>query len=306
MNNLDPMLALEDAEVDPAMKAQAASRSTWVSVAVNSTLSALQVAVGLISGSSGLIADGIHSLSDLVADFLVLFVSAHSKAEADERHPYGHQRFENAASLALGLSLAGVGIGMLWSAILKIEHHEAIPKVEITALYVAGAALIAKELLFRYMLAVAKRVKSSMLVANAWHARSDAASSLVVGCGIVGNLMGYPILDPVAALIVGLMILKMGWEFGWEALHDLMDQSGDDEEVEAIRTTILGTHGVRGCHNLRTRKMGDMLMVDVHIDIDAGITVEAGHAIVQSAEEAVRARHRVLGMIAHADPWKSE
>ena len=306
MNSLDPMLALEDAEVDPAVKAQAASRSTWVSVAVNSTLSALQVVVGLISGSSGLIADGIHSLSDLVADFLVPFVSAHSKAGADERHPYGHQRFENAASLALGLLLAGVGIGMLWSAILKIEHHEAIPKVEITALYVAGAALVAKELLFRYLLAVAKRVKSSMLVANAWHARSDAASSLVVGCGIIGNLLGYPILDPVAALIVGLMILKMGWEFGWEALHDLMDQSGDDEEVEAIRATILGTHGVRGCHNLRTRKMGDMLMVDVHIDIDAGITVEAGHAIVQSAEDAVRARHRVLGMIAHADPWKPE
>jgi cation diffusion facilitator family transporter len=203
----------------------------------------MQVAVGLISGSSGLIADGIHSLSDLVADFLVLFVSAHSKSGADERHPYGHQRFENAASLALGLLLAAVGIGMLWSAVIKIEHHETIPKVEITALYVAAAALVAKEMLFRYMLAVAKRVKSSMLVANAWHARSDAASSLVVGCGIIGNLLGYPILDPVAALIVGLMILKMGWEFGWEALHDLMDQSGDDDEVEGIRATILGTQG---------------------------------------------------------------
>lgn len=306
MNHLDPVLALEDEEVDPALKSQAAARSTWVSVAVNTTLSTLQVAVGLISGSSGLIADGIHSLSDLVADFLVLFVSAHSKSDADERHPYGHQRFENAASLALGLLLAGVGIGMLWSAVVKIEHHAAIPKVEITALYVAGAALFAKEILFRYMLAVAKRVKSSMLIANAWHARSDAASSLVVGCGIVGNIMGYPILDPIAALIVGLMILKMGWEFGWEALHDLMDQSANDAEVEAIRTTILSSPGVRGCHNLRTRKMGDMLMVDVHIDIDAHITVEAGHAIIQSAEDAVRARHSVLGMIAHADPWKPE
>jgi cation diffusion facilitator family transporter len=99
-----------------------------VSVAVNTTLSALQVAVGLVSGSSGLIADGIHSLSDLVADFLVLFVSAHSRSEADERHPYGHHRFENAASLALGLLLAGVGIGMLWNAAAKIEHHEAIPR----------------------------------------------------------------------------------------------------------------------------------------------------------------------------------
>lgn len=306
MHNLDPMLALEEADIDPVAKAQAASRSTWVSVAVNTTLSALQVAVGMISGSSGLIADGIHSLSDLVADFLVLFVSTHSKSDADERHPYGHQRFENGASLALGLLLAGVGIGMLWSAVVKIEHHEAIPKVEITALYVAGVALLAKEMLFRYMLAAAKRVKSSMLIANAWHARSDAASSLVVGCGIVGNLKGYPMLDPIAALIVGLMILKMGWEFGWEALHDLMDQSANDEEVEAISATILSSPGVRGCHNLRTRKMGDMLVVDVHIDIDAHITVEAGHTIIQSAEDAVRARHSVLGMIAHADPWKPE
>jgi cation diffusion facilitator family transporter len=301
----DLALDIGDNEVDVAAKARAASRSTWVSVGVNSTLSALQVVVGMVSGSSGLIADGIHSLSDLVADFLVLFVSAHSKAEADERHPYGHHRFENAASLALGLLLAGVGIGMLWNAIFKIEHHEAIPSVEVTALYVAVAALVAKEALFRYMLAVAKRVKSGMLVANAWHARSDAASSLVVGFGIVGNLAGYPILDPIAALVVGIMVLKMGWQFGWDALHDLMDQSADADEVEAIRVTILATPGVRGCHNLRTRKLGDMLTVDVHIDIDADITVEVGHAIVQAAQAAVRARHRVLDLMVHTDPWRN-
>lgn len=296
---------LADSDANAAAKARAAARSTWVSVAVNATLSALQVVVGMVSGSSGLIADGIHSLSDLVADFLVLFVSVHSKAEPDERHPYGHYRFENAASLALGLLLAGVGAGMLWNAVIKIEHHEAIPRVEVTALYVALAALVAKEALFRYMLAVAKDVKSAMLVANAWHARSDAASSLVVGFGILGNLAGYPLLDPIAALVVGCMVLKMGWTFGWDSLHDLMDQSADDDEVEAIRATILATPGVRGCHRLRTRKLGDMLTVDVHIDIDADITVEAGHDIVQAAEDSVQARHRVLGMMVHADPWRS-
>lgn len=294
----------DDDTVDPEAKARAASCSTWVSVAVNTSLSILQVLVGLVSGSAGLIADGVHSLSDLVADFLVLFVSAHSRGGPDERHPYGHHRFENAASLALGLLLLLVGIGMIWNAALKIGSHAALPKVEVSALYVALAALVAKEALFRYMLRVAKRVRSGMLVANAWHARSDAASSLVVGVGIVGNLAGYPFLDPVAALVVGCMVLKMGWSFGWEALHDLMDQAADDALVSAIRETILAVPGVRGCHNLRTRKMGDMVNIDVHIDIDAEVTVEAAHAIVQAAEDALRIKHPVLGLMAHIDPWR--
>ncbi|MBU6266732.1 MAG: cation diffusion facilitator family transporter [Sphingomonadales bacterium] len=297
------MFALDDEAVDPAIRAATASRSTWVSVVVNTALSAAQVVVGVISGSAGLIADGIHSLSDLVADFLVLFVARHSQAEADDRHPYGHFRFETAASLALGVLLAAVGIGMLWNAVLKIEHLDAIPRVEASALYVAGVALIAKEALFRYMLAAAKRVKSGMLVANAWHARSDAASSLVVGVGIAGNLLGYSFLDPVAALVVGGMVLKMGWDFGWEALHDLMDQSADEAEVAAIDTTIRAVPGVVGCHNLRTRKLGDMLMVDVHVDVAAALSVAEGHAIVQEVEDRVRARHRVLGMMTHVDPW---
>ena len=118
-------------------------------------------------------------------------------------------------------------------------------KVNVVGLWVAGAALVAKELLFRYMLAVAERVKSSMLVTNAWHARSDAASSLVVGIGIVGNLAGYPILAPIAALIVGFMVAKMGWGFGWDAMHDLMDRVADDQEVEAIRTTLAETPGAQ-------------------------------------------------------------
>jgi cation diffusion facilitator family transporter len=169
---------------------------------------------------------------------------------------------------------------------------------------VAGGALIAKELLFRYMLAVAKRVKSSMLVANAWHARSDAASSLVVGVGIIGNLMGYPILDPIAAALVGFMVTKMGWSFAWDALHDLMDRSADDAEVQAIRQTLVETPGISNVHDLRTRKMGDMIVVDAHLEVDAMLTVEQGHDIAVAARARVLQRHRVLNLMTHVDPYR--
>ena len=267
-------------------------------------LSTVQIVVGVWAKSQSLIADGIHSLSDLVADFVVLFANHHSQKDADEDHPYGHQRFETAASLVLGLLLLAVGVGMVWSAVVKLENPESVPQVHSVALWVAGGALVGKELLFRYMLAVAKKVKSSMLVANAWHARSDAASSLVVGVGIAGNLAGYPILDPIAALIVGFMVGKMGWEFGWDAMHDLMDRAVDEQEVQAIRQTLLDTPGVAGVHDVRTRKMGDMVVVDAHLEVDAQITVEEGHDIAVEARQRVMQRHRVLNLMTHVDPWR--
>ncbi len=293
----------EDTEHSAAERAAAASRSTWVSVGVNLVLTATQIAVGVVAKSQGLVADGIHSLSDLIADFVVLFAGHHSQKDADEDHPYGHQRFETAASLVLGTLLLVVGVGMLWSAFRKLEAPETVPTVHIVALWVAAGALIAKESLFRYMLSVAKRVKSSMLVANAWHARSDAASSLVVGIGIVGNLAGYPILDPIAALIVGFMVTRMGWGFSWDALHDLMDRAVDEQEVAAIRETLVQTPGVSGVHDVRTRKMGDMIVVDAHIEVDASISVEAGHDIAVAARQRVLQRHRVLNLMTHVDPW---
>jgi cation diffusion facilitator family transporter len=209
----------------------AARKSTLVSVAVNLLLTVSQVVAGIVSGSQGLIADGIHSLSDLVADFVVLLANQHSGKEADSEHHYGHYRFETAASLVLGLLLLVVGIGMLWSAIAKLRSPADIAPVQIMALWVALGTLVVKEGLFRYMLAVAERVRSTMLVANAWHARSDAASSLVVALGIGGSLLGFPLLDPVAALIVGIMVGKMGWKFTWEALHDPMDRAPENVKL---------------------------------------------------------------------------
>ena len=304
MNFSELELDSETSESDAKARMQAGSRCTWVSVGVNLVLTIVQIAAGIFSKSQGLIADGIHSLSDLVADFVVMIANRHSQKDADQEHPYGHQRFETAASLVLGLLLLAVGVGMLFSAVDKVQHPESLQQVHVLAIYVAAGALVAKELLFRYMLRVAKEVKSSMLVANAWHARSDAASSLVVGVGIAGNLLGYPILDPIAALVVGLMVTKMGWKFGWDALHDLMDRSADEAEVVAIRHTLLETPGVKNAHDIKTRKMGDMIVVDAHIEVDAAITVEAGHDIAVEARRRVMQRHRVLNLMAHVDPWQ--
>ena len=292
----------EHASHTTAERAAVAKRSTWVSVVVNVVLSITQITVGIFAKSQGLIADGIHSLSDLVADFVVLFASHHSQKDADLDHPYGHQRFETAASLALGLLLLAVGVGMIGSALQKLESPSTIATAHVSALWVALAAIAAKELLFRYMLRVAKEVKSSMLVANAWHARSDAASSLVVSIGLIGNLAGYPMLDPIAALIVGFMVGRMGWSFGWDALHDLMDRAVDEQEVQAIRTTLLATPGVLGVHDVRTRKMGDMVVVDAHIEVDATLSVEEGHNIAVAARQSVMQRHRVLNLMTHVDP----
>jgi cation diffusion facilitator family transporter len=292
-----------DDESTPSRQ-DAARRSTLVSVVVNIGLTISQISTGILAGSAGLIADGVHSLSDLVADFVVLFANHHSQKAPDDDHHYGHQRYENAASLTLGLLLLAVGVGMLWSAFLKIEQPGSVQQVKSVAIWVALAALLAKELLFRYMLNVAKKVRSSMLVANAWHARSDAAASLVVAIGITGSLMGYPILDPLAAMIVGFMITKMGWGFAWDALHDLMDRAVDDETVQAIRVTLTETPGVLGWHDLKTRKAGDMILVDVHLEIDADITVEQGHDIALDARRRVMERHAVLNLMTHVDPFR--
>ena len=237
---------------------------------------------------------------------MVLIANHKSKKNPDDDHHYGHHRYENGASLILGTILFIVGIGMLWSAVNKMKQPDDIPQVHIVALWVALAALVIKELLFRYMLAVATRVKSTMLVANAWHARSDAASSLVVAIGIIGNLSGFKLLDPVAAMVVGLIVTRMGYSFMSDSLHDLMDRSVDIETENKIKTTLLSTPGVEGIHDLKTRKMGDLVVVDVHLEINGNLSVKVGHDIAVLARKSVLDNHHVLNVMTHVDPFFKE
>lgn len=272
---------------------------------VNVVLTIVQVLTGLWAGSHALVADGLHSLSDLLSDFVVLLANRHSHKDADAEHQYGHRRFETGASLALGLLLTLVGAGLLWQAVLKVSEADLVAPVHTAALVVAVVTLLSKEALFRYMLAVAQRVRSSMLVANAWHARSDAASSLVVALGIAGNLAGLPFLDPVAAIIVGLMVGRMGLRFGWDALNDLMDRAASEEQISEIRRVLENTPGVLGVHGLRTRKMGDMILVDAHLDVDERLSVRQGHDIAVLARDRVMQDLPVLDVMTHLDPVRA-
>lgn len=279
-----------------------AQRSTWISVWVNLFLASAQVAIGVFARSQALIADGLHSLSDLVADGVVLFAARHSHAEADAEHPYGHARFETAASLAIGLILLATGVGMVWTAGVKLHDGQNLDAVHPMALVAALVTLVAKEGLFRYMRRIGERLKSSMLIANAWHARADAASSLVVAVGIAANLLGYHSMDAVAAVIVGFMIVKAGWGFSVDAFHSLTDHALDPEEIARIHGTARAVDGVLDVHNLRTRRMGDWAVIDMHVEVDTHLSVSEGHYIAEQIAAQVKAAHRVAECTVHIDP----
>lgn len=285
-----------------AEKRRVARKTTYVSIGLNTVLMSVQIVVGVIAHSQALVADGVHSLADLISDFVVLVANRHSGAEPDADHNYGHSRYETVASLFLGGLLIAVGGGMLWRAGERLTDLDNIPAVHVSALVVAVVVLLSKEALFRYMLREAQRVRSAMLIANAWHARSDAASSLVVALGIVGSIAGVRLLDPIAAAIVGFMVARMGWTFGWDALQDLSDRALDESDTADLRARILSTPGVRDVHELRTRKMGDFALVDAHVLVDPMISVSEGHYIAETARARVLSDNRVLDALIHVDP----
>lgn len=288
--------------VSTAERSIAGWRITWVSVVVNVLLVIVQLVVGYVAHSQSLMADAMHSLSDVVSDSLVLFAIRNGSKAADAEHPYGHARVETAASLALGLVLFVTGAGILLSAASRLQNLGSMPPVGVVAMWAAIATLVSKEGLYRYMMRTAQRLRSPMLVANAWHARADALSSLVVAAGVGGALAGFPFADALAAVIVGGMILKSGLGFAWTAIQELIDTSLTEDEVDDIRATIETTPGVRGLHELRTRRMAHQALVDAHIQVSPRISVSEGHHIAESARKRVLDSHaEVLDVLVHID-----
>lgn len=282
---------------------QAASRSTWVSVLVNFLLCMMQFLTGLWAASAALIADAIHSLSDLVSDTIVLIANKFSDTPPDEEHPYGHYRFENVASLFIGLLLIGIGTSMIWhGANILLEGSSHLPNVHYIALVTAGVVLIAKECLFRYLLAIGKKVESTMLIVNAWHARSDSLSSLIVFIAILAHLAGITWADIAASIIVGAMISKVGIKFTWDAIQELSDQAANKQEIARIKEIISSTPGVMGFHKLRTRKSGDFILVEVDLNFPSEMTVKEAHSIAFKVSQRLRESGKVIEVLTHFDP----
>jgi len=282
-------------------------KATWWGLIVNLLLSIGKLFVGFIGHSQALIADGLHSLSDLVSDGMVLLATHHSSFDADEAHPYGHARYETFATITLAVLLAAVGIGIGIDAINRLIDYQNIATPTQMTLVIAGISILSKEVLYQYTMLVARRVKSKLLEANAWHHRSDAISSIVVFAGIAGAMWGYPLLDSVAAIVVALMICKIGWDLGHQSFQELVDTGLEPDTLQAMEATILAVDGVNQMHMLRTRRMGHSVLADVHILVSPKLSVSEGHQISEAVEMALTSQFdEVNDITVHIDPEDDE
>jgi cation diffusion facilitator family transporter len=284
-----------------------AARVTIVGGILDLILGLAKLVAGYFAYSQALIADGIHSLSDLATDGMVLYAARHSNVEPDAEHPYGHGRFETIATVGLAVALMLVASGIAYGAVKRLFEPELLPHPGVWALLVAALSILSKEWVYHYTMRVARRQRSDMLRANAWHSRTDAFSSVIVLIGVAGTMAGFSYLDALAAIGVALIIAHIGWSLGWNALKELVDTAVDQRQVESLRECIMDVGGVLGLHLLRTRHAGGQVLVDVHIVIDAGISISEGHHI----SEMVRSRlleefEGVTDVTVHIDPEDDE
>jgi cation diffusion facilitator family transporter len=280
---------------------------TLIGSAVDFLLGVAKILVGWLAHSQALIADGLHSLSDLATDIVVLYAAKHAHREADEDHPYGHGRIETLATVGLGITLIAVAFGIGYDATRRMNEPDLLLAPGMLALAVAFVSVIAKEIIYQYTRNAALKLRSNMLMANAWHSRSDAISSIVVVIGVGGAMMGYSYLDAVAAIAVAVMIAKIGFDLVRASTKELIDTALEPEVVDAIRKEISKVDGVRALHMLRSRRSGGDALVDLHVQVDPCISVSEGHQIGDTVRRRLMDRvDEVTDVTVHIDPEDDE
>lgn len=297
-----------DVSTNNKIRYKETQKVTLTGIIVNIFLSIAQLVGGILAHSQALIADGLHTLSDLASDFVVLFAAKLASKDADDDHPYGHERIETVATVILGMALAGVAVGIILNAIDRLQHPEKLLQPTALALAFIVLAIIAKEGLYHYTHHVANKINSNLLRSNALHHRSDAISSLMVLVGVTASIfLQMPWLDAVAAIIVAMMIFYMGARLILDSTIELVDTSVELEQVEKIKAFIRDVEGVHSLHLLRTRKMGSKVLADVHIQVNAYLSVSEGHYIAETVIKGVSKKFpEMTDITVHIDPEDDE
>ena len=282
---------------------------TIVGTVVNALLVAVKFVAGIVGRSSALVADAVHSLTDFISDIIVLVFVKISAKPRDAEHGYGHGKFETLATLIIGVLLAAAGIGLMINGIRQVWdslHGTLLPEPTWIALVVAIISIVSKEILYRYIFREGKRLNSDAVIANAWHHRSDAISSIGTMLGIGGAMFfgeRWRILDPVAAIVVSFFIIKAGYDIIKPAINELLEASLPKEQTKEITEIIRSVKGVEGLHNLRTRKVGNAIAIDVHVKMDGQLRLVEAHDIASRIERAIRDRFGEGSMIyVHMEP----
>ncbi len=275
---------------------------TYTGILVNTLLALAQIISGLIAHSQALLADGLHTLADLISDFIVLITAHHSAKAADDDHPYGHARIETLSSIFLGLALIAVALGMGYKGIQTFAQTETV-QTESYALVFAFIAIFSKEFLYRYTIHAARKIKSTLLESNALHHRSDVFSSIIVVIGVGAQVAGIEHMDALAAIIISVMISLMGIHLVKKAFEELIDTSLDQHLVEKIKDHINKMSGVITVHSLRSRSMGGMGFIDTEIRVNPRLSVSEAHYISLHIEKTVKKKFSEISDITvHIDP----
>ena len=272
----------------------------------NVLLAGFKLAAGIIGNSSAMVSDAVHSLSDVFATFVAYLGVRLSMKPEDENHPYGHERIECVASLILGLILAVTGFGIGYTGIQKIISHEDLVIPTMLPLIAAVVSIVVKEAMFWYTMIYAKKLNSSAFKADAWHHRSDALSSVGSFIGIGLAMIGFPIMDPIASLVICLFILKVAYDISRDALDKMLDTSCDKDFEENLRTFIEDQPGVEHIDLLHTRQFGNKIYIDLEIAAQRDISLVEAHEIAESVHNSVENKYpNVKHIMIHVNPVES-
>lgn len=282
-------------------------RVSLVSALTNTLLAVLKILTGVFGNSHALIADGVHSFTDLISDALVYMAAKVGERKPDAEHPYGHHRIETIAAIIIALLLLAVGVGIIYDSVLDFVSKKSTTVYSIPVIIIAVISIIANEWLYRYTLKAGKKIHSNLLITNAWHNRGDALVSIIVLLSVIGAMFGFHFLDSIGATIIAILILKTAISMVHKGFNELIDASVDSKSLDSIKHTIIQTPGVEDIHMLRTRLHAGKIFVDVHIIVDPKISVSEGHYISdQVYKNLTQSMDAISDVTVHIDPEDDE